>query len=77
MNNGKTESQVYSVSKRLFLRKFIVNELLYQGCGMLIVMQRLTSLMIIVVNDKYAFCREFAAGVRRSYVSPVRHIAAL
>ena len=44
---------------------------------MLIVMQRQTSLVLSVVNDKYAFCRGFAAGGHRAYVSPVRHIAVL
>ena len=44
---------------------------------MLIVMQRLTSSLVIAVNDKYVFCREFAEGGRRSYVSSVRHIATI
>jgi hypothetical protein len=51
-----------------------VNQLLYQSCGMLIVMQRLTSLVMIAVNDKCVFFREFAVGGRGQYVSPMRQV---
>ena len=44
---------------------------------MQIVMQRLTSLVMTVVNDNYVFFREFAEGGRRSHVSPVRNTATL
>jgi hypothetical protein len=64
------------VQKIQFYGKLIENQLLYQSCGLLIVMQRLTALLMIAVNDKCVFFREFGGGGRRPYVSPMRHIAA-